>query len=60
LEKANDFIRDITAAAFKIACNRRVDDAGNNNNMMSIIYSTGGRCRTTWEKEIEKGRKVIN
>jgi len=59
LDKANDFIREITAAAFKIACNRRVDDAGNKY-MMSNIYSIGRGCRSTWEKEIEKGRKVIN
>ena len=28
MDQANDFVRDITAAFIKLACNRRVDDAG--------------------------------
>ena len=28
MDQANDYVRDITSAFIKLACNRKVDDAG--------------------------------
>ena len=54
MDQANDFVKDITSAFIKIACNRKVDDAGKSSQLKA--YSCGERA----VKEERRQEEVIS
>ena len=60
MDQANDFVRDITAAFIKHACNRRVDDAGTITFQVSLnifLALESGIGGAAGKKKAKKGGK---
>jgi hypothetical protein len=55
MDQANDFVKDITSAFIKIACNRKVDDAGKSSQLKA--YSCGERA-VKEERRQEEGEGI--